>query len=81
MEVHSDGTSNYLSGFKNGKKIAQYRQKSGVSKSKWIADLIKEKTARTWPDHIFDLAGAWKDLPTAEEIRIGMGQDAKREPL
>jgi hypothetical protein len=47
----------------------------------WIADLIKEKTSRTWPDHIFDLAGAWKDLPTAEEIRAGMGKDAKREPL
>ena len=79
--MHSDGTSNYLSGFKNGKKLPNIVKKSGVSKSKWIADLIKEKTARTWPDHIFDLAGAWKDLPTAEENRTGMGQDAKREPL
>jgi hypothetical protein len=63
------------------KKMLNIVKKSGVSKSKWITDLIKDKTARTWPDHIFDLAGAWKDLPTAEVIRIGMAQDAKREPL
>jgi hypothetical protein len=60
------------------KKLLTIVKKSGVSKSKWIADLIKDKTARTWPDHIFDLAGAWKDLPSAEEIRTGMGQDAKK---
>ncbi len=63
------------------KKLLNIVKKSGVSKSKWIADLIKEKTARTWPDHIFDLAGAWKDFPTIEEIRAGMGKDAKRESL
>ncbi len=63
------------------KKVLNIVKKSGVSKSKWIADLIKEKTSHTWPDHIFDLAGAWKDLPTAEDIRAGMGKDAKREPL
>ncbi|UCD81390.1 MAG: CopG family transcriptional regulator [Desulfobacterales bacterium] len=63
------------------KKLHNIVRKSGVSKSKWIADLIKEKTSHTWPDHISELAGAWKDLPTVEEIRAGMGEDAKREPL
>ncbi len=63
------------------RKLVNIVRKSGVSKSKWIADLIKEKTSHAWPDHIFDLAGAWKDLPTAEEIRADMGEDAKREPL
>jgi hypothetical protein len=62
-------------------KMNNIVKKKGISKSKWIAALIKEKTGSTWPDHIFDLAGAWKDLPTAEEIRSGMGHDAKREPL
>jgi hypothetical protein len=66
---------------KTEKRMLTIVKKNGVSKSKWIADLIKDKTAHTWPDHIFDLAGAWKDFPTAEEIRIGTGQDAKREPL
>ena len=63
------------------RKLLNIVSKSGVSKSKWIADLIKEKTCHTWPDHIVDLAGAWQDLPTAEETRADMGEDAKREPL
>jgi len=62
-------------------KMINIVKKSGISKSKWIAALIQEKTTSTWPDHIFSLAGAWQDLPTAEVIRKGTGQDAKREPL
>lgn len=54
---------------------------SQSSKSKWIADLIREKAATSWPKNIAELAGAWKDLPTAEEIRKTMGQDAVRESL
>lgn len=53
--------------------------KSGVSKSKWIAELIREKTASTWPASVSELAGAWKDLPEAEEIRQALGQDICRE--
>lgn len=75
------GAGHDLSGFRNRRKNDQDRQKSGISKSKWIAALIREKTASTWPDHIFGLAGAWKDFPTAEEIRESMGHDGKREPL
>ncbi|MDJ0818247.1 MAG: hypothetical protein QNJ58_18685 [Desulfobacterales bacterium] len=63
------------------KKMINIVKKSGISKSKWIAALIREKTADTWPDHIIELAGAWKDFPTVEDIRSGMGDDARREPL
>ncbi|CAB1064872.1 hypothetical protein D1BOALGB6SA_9669 [Olavius sp. associated proteobacterium Delta 1] len=63
------------------KKMKNMIKKSGVSKSKWIAALIREKTSHTWPDHIIELAGAWKDFPTIDEIRAGMGKDAKREAL
>ena len=63
------------------KKMINIVKKSGISKSKWIAALIKEKTADTWPDHIIELAGAWKDFPTVEDIRSGMGNDARRERL
>ena len=66
---------------KTEKKLLNIVKKSGISKSKWIADLIKEKTSQTWPEHILDLAGGWKDMPTAGEIRAGMGKDAKRESL
>ncbi len=63
------------------KKMINIVKKSGISKSKWIAALIKEKTADTWPDHIIELAGAWKDFPTVEDIRSDMGNDARRERL
>ena len=63
------------------KKMINTIKKSGKSKSKWIADLIREKTASSWPENIVNLAGAWSDLPTAEEIRKEMGRDAKRESI
>ena len=63
------------------KKMTDAIKKSGKSKSKWIADLIREKTAGSWPENIINLAGAWSDLPTAEEIRKKMGRDVKRESI
>jgi hypothetical protein len=56
-------------------------QDSKVSKSKWICDLIRAKTADVWPESITKLAGTWKDFPSAEKIRNQMGSDAKREPM
>jgi hypothetical protein len=56
-------------------------KRSGMSKSKWISNLIKEKTANSWPENVAKLAGAWSDMPTAEEIRENMGRDADRESI
>jgi hypothetical protein len=63
------------------KKMLKMIQKRGISKSRWIAELIREKTATTWPENVAKLAGAWKDLPTAEQIRKGIRKDARREPV
>ena len=63
------------------KKMMNIVEKSGLSKSKWIAELIREKTATTWPENVIRLSGAWKDLPTAEEIRDKMGEDSNRESI
>lgn len=63
------------------KKMLKMIEKQGISKSKWIAELIREKASATWPESVVKLAGAWKDLPTAEEIRKGMGKDARRESV
>lgn len=57
------------------KKMMNVVEKSGISKSKWIAELILEKTSTTWPEYVVRLAGAWKDLPIAEEIRDQLGHD------
>lgn len=61
------------------RKMLKMIEKRGISKSKWIAELIREKASTTWPEYVVKLAGAWKDLPTAEEIRKKMGNDAPRE--
>jgi len=63
------------------KKLLSMVERSGISKSKWIGELIREKTATTWPENVIRLAGAWKDLPTAEEIRDKMGEDSNRESI
>ena len=63
------------------KKLENIVEKKGISKSRWIANLIKEKTSTAWPENIIQLAGAWSDLPSSEEIRRSMGTDAERESL
>jgi hypothetical protein len=52
-----------------------------LSKSKWVAKLIRSKIANDWPDSIAELAGSWGDLPLAEELRADLGQDVEREQL
>ena len=63
------------------KQLNNVIKNGGISKSRWIADVIKEKVATSWPENIIALAGAWSDMPTAEEIRKGFGKDVEREPL
>lgn len=62
-------------------EIRAAAEAAGMSKSKWIARLIREKAGNKWPEAITRLAGAWPDLPTVEEIRHSGGDDSKREPL
>ena len=66
---------------KTEKKLNTVVAKANVSKSRWIADLIREKTMTSWPESVARLAGAWKDLPLAEEIREGTGSNFNRESL
>ena len=63
------------------KKLNNAVDKSGVSKSKWISDVIKEKMSTTWPENVKRLAGAWNDMPTVEEIRDHEEYDIEREIL
>lgn len=54
---------------------------AGVSQSRWVSELIRERTATEWPASIAALAGAWADFPSLEEIREGITEDLPREPL
>ena len=50
-----------------------------LSQSKWIANLIKEKVVDEWPVSVKNLAGAWKDFPSLEDIRSFHSTDSNRE--
>ena len=54
---------------------------SGLSVSRFIANLIREKTATEWPSSVVQFAGAWADFPEAEELRADPPGDEPREKL
>ena len=62
-------------------RVRRAARASGLSQSRWLADLVRERTARQWPDAVRELAGAWRDFPEAEELRRSGGRDVERERL
>lgn len=62
------------------KRVRRAAKAAGLSQSRWLAELVRAKTAREWPDAVRELAGAWGDFPEADELRRA-GRDAKRERL
>ena len=60
----------------NMKKAARA---AGVSQSRWLADLVRQKTAREWAESIVRLFGAWPDLETTPKLRKGQGRDIRRQ--
>lgn len=62
-------------------KMINAAKSAHLSKSKWIARVIREKVANEWPQSAVELAGAWQDFPDIDEIRSYRGKDATRETL
>jgi len=62
-------------------KMVDAAKSAHLSKSKWIAKLIHEKVANEWPHSVVELAGAWEEFPSIDDIRSNDGKDAKREAL
>jgi len=54
---------------------------AGLSQSRWLAELIREKTSREWPVAVREAAGSWPDFPSAEQILETAGRDVEREEL
>ena len=54
---------------------------AGQSVSRWVADLIRQKIATEWPENVMNLAGAWPDLQTVEQLRVAEPEDTPRETL
>jgi len=60
-------------------KLKKAAKQAGVSRSRWLAKLIQQRTATEWPQAIKDLAGAWSDLDPAKGLRRRTGRDTPRE--
>lgn len=55
---------------------------TGVSKSRYVAGLIRRHAGDDWPEAVRGLAGAWDEsFPDQEAIRAGLGCDVARERL
>lgn len=50
-----------------------------LSKSKWVANVIREKPVDQWPDTVRALPGSWHDFPSLEELRAHPGTDSGRD--
>ncbi|MGH6612285.1 MAG: CopG family transcriptional regulator [Burkholderiaceae bacterium] len=53
----------------------------GISLSQWVARRIDGRSQSEWPAFMRDLAGAWPDLPSAEQIRKSARKDLPRRRL
>ena len=63
------------------KKMKSNAKAMKLSKSKWIANVIREKLVDEWPANVRELAGSWEDFPTLDEIRETKHRDVTREAL
>jgi len=60
-------------------KVVSAAKAKNISTSKWVAEVLKNKVDESWPEELRQMAGAWPDFPSQEEIRKGMGKDLPRE--
>ena len=52
-----------------------------LSKSKWIAGVIREAVEDTWPSSVTSLEGAWSDFCQIEDLREEQPKDVDRGAL
>lgn len=57
--------------------LARAAQASGLSKSRWVAELIRQHAHDTWPAECIALAGAFPDFPLREDLP-SQGNDLPR---
>lgn len=62
-------------------RLKKEAKSAGVSVSKWVTELIQQRTANQWPHSVKELSGAWQDFPNIEELRKTDTSDIEREPF
>ena len=56
-------------------------RRAGLSRSRWLAELVRQRTSSEWPPAVLALAGAWPEFPTTRKLRRRSGGDVRRERL
>ena len=59
--------------------MKQAARRAGVSQSRWLAELVRQRTASEWPTAVKALCGAWPEFPTTKELSSMKGGDVGRE--
>ena len=63
------------------RRVRAAARKSGVSVSRWVAELVESRTRTEWPPEARLLPGAWPDFPDLQELRRLAGKDQSRVRL
>ena len=58
--------------------VEQAAAANGMSKSRWVAEVIRKYAAHEWPRDCLDLAGRFPDFPLREEGPPTAPADAPR---
>ena len=58
--------------------VDQAAQANGLSKSRWVAEMIRKYAAHEWPQDCLALAGRFADFPLREESATMQPADVPR---
>lgn len=58
--------------------VDQAARAHGLSKSRWVADLIRKYAAHEWPQDCLALAGSFADFPLREDNPAAQPVDVPR---
>jgi hypothetical protein len=59
--------------------VEQAAQANGLSKSRWVAEIIRKYAAHEWPQDCLALAGRFADFPLHEEGSASQPADVPRQ--
>lgn len=58
--------------------VEQAAKAHGLSKSRWVADIIRKYAAHEWPQDCLALAGRFTDFPLREDVAQPQPADMPR---
>ena len=61
------------------KKVRTASENGKVSRSRWIADVIRKHLEDEWPAEVREAAGSWTDFPAPEELRSGVEYETRED--